>query len=144
MSTENQNTCAPNVASGSEIASAVATLRQYIAWLTHDRDNDDAPEPECPEPDEHIRATALVCDALTAVTQTRAIAQTPDGEILDWLEEHALSVRIQANERQFFVIPATREAIRFEMTSGNVETSPNTADLPTLAERTANPSTAQK
>lgn len=44
-----------------------------------------------------------------------------DGEILDWLEAHAISVRIQQNERQAFVIPATREAIRFEMTAGNVD-----------------------
>lgn len=48
-----------------------------------------------------------------------------DTEILDWIEAHGISVRLQANERQSFVVPATREAIRFEMTSGNVENSPN-------------------
>lgn len=53
-----------------------------------------------------------------------------DTDILDWLEAHGISVRIQQNERQSFVIPATREAIRFEMTAGNVD-SPNKADMTT-------------
>jgi hypothetical protein len=43
-----------------------------------------------------------------------------DAEILDWLEAHGISVRIQQNERQSFMIAATRDAIRFEMTAGNV------------------------
>lgn len=52
---------------------------------------------------------------------TPAIERAEDSAILDWLEAHGISVRIQQNERQSFVIPATRDAIRFEMTAGNVE-----------------------
>jgi hypothetical protein len=52
---------------------------------------------------------------------TPAIERAEDSAILDWLEAHGISVRIQQNEQQSFVIPATRDAIRFEMTAGNVE-----------------------
>ena len=59
----------------------------------------------------------------------RRVSDPTDTEILDWLEEHGISVRIQANDRQSFFVPTTRAAIRFEMTAGNVD-SPNVKDEP--------------
>lgn len=58
---------------------------------------------------------------LIEATNTPAIERAQDTAILDWLEAHGISVRIQQNERQSFVIPATRAAIQFEMIAGNVE-----------------------
>lgn len=111
---------------GLATGSAVLEVDKWVIMYPHE---DGDAEVVCADMARDLERENIKLRAEIAAIRTGVSSQTPDGEILDWLDEHAISVRIQANAHQSFVIPATREAIRFEMTSGNVD-SPNNADEP--------------